>query len=65
MKMSDKNGHARREGMELFEITPVIVGGDPISPENKIWVTRKEHFELVRFWNRTIGDLRKAARAEE
>lgn len=63
--MSDKREYSRRKGMELFEITPVIVGGDPISPENKIWVTRQEHFELVRFWNRTIGDLRKAARAEE
>lgn len=63
--MSDKSGYSRRKGMELFEITPVIVGGDPISLENKIWVTRQEHFELVRFWNRTIGDLRKAARAEE
>ncbi|MDX8514939.1 hypothetical protein [Mesorhizobium captivum] len=63
--MSDQNGYSRPKGMELFEITPVIVGGDPVSLENKIWVTRQEHFELVRYWNRTIGILRNAAQAEK
>ncbi len=50
---------ARPRGMELVEIKPIIVGGDPIDPQNKTWVTRQQHFELVRFWNRVIGDLRK------
>ena len=50
---------ARPRGMELVEIKPIIVGGDPIDPQNKAWVTRQQHFELVRFWNRVIGDLRK------
>ena len=63
--MSDRNGYSRRKGLELFEITPVIVGGDPVSLENKIWVTRQEHFELVRYWNGFISELRNAARAEE
>lgn len=40
MNMSDQNGYSRPKGMELFEITPVIVGGDPVSLDNKIWVTR-------------------------
>jgi len=46
-------------GMELVEIKPIIVGGDPVDPQNKTWVTRQQHFELVRFWNRVISDLRK------
>ncbi|ESY09649.1 hypothetical protein X751_31465 [Mesorhizobium sp. LNJC395A00] len=61
MKMSDKNGNSRPKGMELFEIKPVIVGGDPVSLENKIWLTRQEHFELVRYWNRVIEIQRRAA----
>jgi len=59
--MSDQNGNSRPNGMELFEITPVIVGGDPVSLENKIWLTRQEHFELVRYWNRVIEIQRRAA----
>ena len=51
--------NARPRGMELVEITPVIVGGDPTDPKNKTWLTRQQHFEAVRYWNRVIGDLRK------
>jgi len=50
---------ARPRGLELVEITPVIVGGDPVDPRNKTWVTRQQHFELVRYWNRVIRDTRK------
>ena len=65
--MSVQGSNSRSKGMELFEIKPVAVGGDPVSLENKIWLTRQEHFEAVRYWNRAIGILRKAAatRAEE
>ena len=49
---------ARPLGMELVEITPVIVGGDPSDPQNKTMVTRQQHFEMVRYWNRVISDLR-------
>jgi hypothetical protein len=49
----------RRRGMELVEITPVIVGGDPTDLKNKTWVTRQQHFEMVRYWNQVISDLRK------
>lgn len=56
--MSD-HPDARLKGMELVEIKPIIVGGDPTDPQNKTWVTRQQHFELVRFWNRVISDLRK------
>jgi hypothetical protein len=49
---------ARPRGMEMVEITPVIVGGDPIDPQNKTWITRQQHFEMVRYWNRAIADFR-------
>jgi hypothetical protein len=48
-----------RRGKELFEIKPVILGGDPVDPANKTWLTREQHFELVRFWNKVIRDLRE------
>lgn len=51
----------RPRGMQLVEIKPIIVGGDPVDPRNKTWVTRQQHFELVRYWNRIISDLRKQA----
>jgi hypothetical protein len=46
--------------MELVEIKPIILGGDPVDPRNKTWVTRQQHFELVRYWNRVIREFRKS-----
>jgi hypothetical protein len=51
--------NARSRGKQLVEITPIIMGGDPTDPQNKTWVTRQQHFEMVRYWNRVISDLRK------
>jgi hypothetical protein len=59
--MSVQGSNLRSKGMELFEIKPVALGGDPVSLENKIWLTRQQHFEMVRFWNRTGEIQRKAA----
>lgn len=50
--------NARPRGMELVEIKPIILGGDPTDPQNKTWVTRQQHFEMVRYWNRVISELR-------
>ncbi len=63
VKVSDSKKAAelpgeKYRGMELFEVKPVILSGDPVDPQNKIWVTRQQHFELVRFWNRLIRDVR-------
>lgn len=55
---------SRPLGMELFEITPVILGGDPVDPNNKTWLTRQQHFEAVRYWNRVIRELRQSSKAE-
>lgn len=45
-------------GMELVEIQSTILGGDPADPKNKTWVTREQHFELVRYWNKIIQQLK-------
>lgn len=60
--MSAINKQLRPKGMELFEIKPIIVDGDPSSAENKVWLTRQQHFEAVRYWNRLINDLRKSSK---
>jgi hypothetical protein len=39
---------------------PVILGGDPVDPKNKTWLTRQQHIEAVRYWNRVIRHLRDA-----
>ena len=54
----ERQGQMRPLGMELFEISPVILGGDPVDPKNKVWLTRQQHFEAVRYWNRIIQKLR-------
>jgi hypothetical protein len=46
-------------GMEIFEVHPVILGGNPDDAANKIVLTRAEHIELVTYWNRTVRDLKK------
>lgn len=48
----------RFRGLEICEITPVIVGGDPLADENKIALTREQHIEYVRHWNALIRELR-------
>lgn len=61
---SIRRANPQMAGMEICEITPVILGGDPIAPDNKTVVTRQQHFEIVRYWNRIIRDLREQARKQ-
>ena len=42
-------------GKQIFEITPVIVGGSPTDPANKTLLTIEEHMQAVRFWNAAIA----------
>lgn len=44
--------------MEISEKTPIMLGGDPRDPANKIFLTRQQHIEAVRYWNRIIRELR-------
>lgn len=55
--MKERKNHPR--GMELVEITPAVLGGSPTDPDNKTWVTRQQHFELVRYWNKVLSELRR------
>ena len=40
--------------MQLAELKPVLLGGDPVDPANRIWLTRDQHFGYVRFWNNVV-----------
>lgn len=46
------------KGMEIFEITPIILGGSPTDPTNKTALTRQQHIEACRYWNQKILELR-------
>jgi len=48
--------------MEIFEITPVVVGGSSTDPENKTVLTRHQHIEAVRYWNKIVKELREVKR---
>jgi hypothetical protein len=43
---------------EIFEVQPIILGGDPTDPANKTCLTREQHIEAVRYWNGVIRNLR-------
>jgi hypothetical protein len=46
-------------GKEVFEIQPVILGGSPTDPANKVLLSREEHIKAVVYWNRVIKELRE------
>jgi len=48
-------------GREIFEVTPVILGGSPSDPKNKVALTREDHIKAVRYWNGVIASLRNKA----
>jgi len=45
-------------GKEIFEIQPVILGGSPTDPANKAILSRQQHIEAVRYWNKVVRELR-------
>jgi hypothetical protein len=60
MSVDDHRAKSRPVGMELFDVKPVLVGGDPRDSKNKAWLTRRQHIDAVRYWNRIIAEMRKA-----
>jgi len=48
--------------MEIFEIHPVILGGSPTDPANKVVLSRTEHMQAVVYWNRVIAEMRRQKR---
>jgi hypothetical protein len=55
---------AHTRGKEIFEITPVILGGSGSDPQNKVLLSRQSHIEAVRYWNGVIVELRASAASE-
>jgi len=53
------------DGKEIFEIQPIILGGHPTDPANKFVLTREEHIQAVRFWNKVIAQERRKNVAAE
>lgn len=45
-------------GKEIFEIQPVILGGSLTDPANKAILSRQQHIEAVRYWNKVVRELR-------
>ncbi len=46
-------------GLEIFEITPIILGGNPTDPENKATLTRKQHTEACKYWSKIVRNYRE------
>src|SRR5215831_12700862 len=62
--MSDHNRESgitasQSRGKEIFEIHPVILGGSPTDPANKVVLNRAEHMQAVVYWNRVIAEIRR------
>lgn len=53
-------GRRARElaGKEVFEVHPIILGGNPTDPANKTVLTREQHIKAVVYWNREIPRLK-------
>ena len=49
-------GLGEADETEVFEIKPILFGGDPVDPKNKTFVNRSQHIELARFWNKLLRD---------
>ena len=47
----------RLRGAEMFFITPILLGGSPTAKENVTLLTREQHIQAVRYWNKIISDL--------
>lgn len=58
--MTDEVGKGKvsPDQCELFYVTPLLLGGDPDDPKNRVWLTRAQHIEAVRYWNGILADLR-------
>lgn len=45
-------------GKIIHHVTPIILGGDPTSMDNVTIISRDEHFQLIRYWNSVIRNIR-------
>ncbi|ELC0660804.1 hypothetical protein SD340_004184 [Vibrio fluvialis] len=49
---TDLEHDERFSGKIKWYTTPIVFGGDPNSEENMVWVSHKQHRELVNYWNK-------------
>jgi hypothetical protein len=59
MKVPGLRRTSEAAGKEIFEITPVILGGSPTDLANKVVLSREQHIQLVRYWNGVMRELRR------
>lgn len=57
MAVLNRKANSELRGKEIFEIQPIILGGDPIDPKNKTVLDREQHIQAVNYWNRLIAEL--------
>lgn len=61
---SSEQGHGQRpRNAELFYIVPLLLGGNPSDLGNQTILTREQHIQAVRYWNRVILQLRETGDA--
>ena len=47
-----------QKGLHLHRIHPILLGGSPTDVKNIQFVTRRQHAELVVFWNNKVKELK-------
>jgi hypothetical protein len=47
------------KGKEILHIKPIVLGGSPTDPKNVTAVTRSQHIQACRYWNKIIKELRE------
>lgn len=52
-------------GKEMFFITPLLLGGSATDSANVTFLTREQHIQAVRYWNRIIAHLREESSRED
>ncbi|WP_179108244.1 hypothetical protein [Rodentibacter trehalosifermentans] len=53
-----ENGRYKKE---IWYIKPILFGGDPNEPSNVILVNRREHIELVKYWNKVLRKIKNVS----
>jgi hypothetical protein len=48
----------RCQGKIKWYVMPIAFGGDPQLGENVIWVSHKQHAELVKYWNNVYRSVK-------
>jgi hypothetical protein len=48
----------RFRGKIKWYVKPIVFGGDPKVGKNMVWLSHKQHAELVRWWNNLYASLK-------